>query len=187
MGKGRGGEEEGYENRKGAKHFVPHLALAAFELQSLLLSDPRGKGDFHGDVDAVRAANELNPHSRIYNGGPAVARRTIRWSSSDTAIAKVDSVTGVLAGLDRGTVTISARSDTLVGSAKRVIVIKYRSITSGSDHGCNLASGGIAWCWGRNGRQGMIGLDRLDEKEVSTVPVRIRGNHRFVSLTMYGA
>jgi hypothetical protein len=59
--------------RKGPRHFVPHLALAAFELQSLLLSDPRGKGDFHGDVDAIRAANELNPHSRIYNGGPAVA------------------------------------------------------------------------------------------------------------------
>jgi hypothetical protein len=59
--------------RKGPKHFVPHLALAAFELQSLLLSDPRGKGDFHGDVEAVREANELNPHSRIYNGGPAVA------------------------------------------------------------------------------------------------------------------
>jgi hypothetical protein len=59
--------------RKGPKHFVPHLALAAFELQSLLLSDPRGKGDFHGDVEAVRAANDLNPHSRIYNGGPAVA------------------------------------------------------------------------------------------------------------------
>jgi hypothetical protein len=58
--------------RKGPRHFVPHLALAAFELQSLLLSDPRGKGDFHGDVDAVRAANELDPHSVIYNGGPAV-------------------------------------------------------------------------------------------------------------------
>jgi hypothetical protein len=59
--------------RKGPRHFVPHLALAAFELQSLLLSDPSGKGDFHGDVEAVRAANDLNPHSRIYNGGPAVA------------------------------------------------------------------------------------------------------------------
>ena len=59
--------------RKGPKHFVPHLALAAFELQSLLLSDPTGDGDFHGDVDAVREANDLDPHSRIYNGGPAVA------------------------------------------------------------------------------------------------------------------
>jgi hypothetical protein len=58
--------------RKGSRHWVPHVALAAFELQALLLSDPRGKGDFHGDVDAVRAANELDPHSRIYNGGPAV-------------------------------------------------------------------------------------------------------------------
>jgi hypothetical protein len=58
--------------RKGTRHWAPHVALAAFELQALLLSDPRGKGDFHGDVDAVRAANELNPHSRIYNGGPAV-------------------------------------------------------------------------------------------------------------------
>jgi alpha-tubulin suppressor-like RCC1 family protein len=123
---------------------------------------------------------------RVITHGPAIARRTIRWSSSDTAIAQVDSVTGVLRGLDRGTVTISARSDTLVGTAKRVIVIKYRSITIGSDHGCNLASGGIAWCWGRNGRQGMIGLDKLEEKEISTVPVRIRGNHRFKSLTTYG-
>jgi hypothetical protein len=59
--------------RKGPKRFVPHLALAMFELQSLMLSDPRGKGDFHGDVEAVRAANELDPHSRIYNGAPAVA------------------------------------------------------------------------------------------------------------------
>jgi hypothetical protein len=65
--------------RKGPKHFVPHLALAAFELQSLLLSDPRGKGDFHGDVDAVREANELDPHSRIYNGGPAMPSASARF------------------------------------------------------------------------------------------------------------
>ena len=65
--------------RKGPKHFVPHLALAAFELQSLLLSDPRGKGDFHGDVDAVRAANELDPHQRIYNGGPAMPSASARF------------------------------------------------------------------------------------------------------------
>jgi hypothetical protein len=59
--------------RRGRRHWVPHVALAVFELQALLLSDPRGKGDFHGDVEAVRAANELNPHERIYNGASAVA------------------------------------------------------------------------------------------------------------------
>lgn len=58
--------------RKGRRQWVPHVALAAFELTSLVLSDPRGKGDFHGDVEAVRAANELDPHSRIYDGGRAV-------------------------------------------------------------------------------------------------------------------
>ncbi len=58
--------------KKGRKHFVPHLALAAFELQSLLMSDPTGLGDFHGDVDAVREANQEDPHRKIYEGAPAV-------------------------------------------------------------------------------------------------------------------
>jgi hypothetical protein len=58
--------------KKGTKHWVPHVALCAFELSSLMLSDPKGKGDFHGDVDAVREANTENPHRKIYEGGPAV-------------------------------------------------------------------------------------------------------------------
>jgi alpha-tubulin suppressor-like RCC1 family protein len=123
----------------------------------------------------------------VITHGAAVERRAVRWSSSDTAVAAVDSVTGVLTGVDRGTATITARSGELSGTAKRVVVIRYRSITTGSDHACNLASGGIAWCWGRNGRQGMIGLDKLDDKEISTVPVKIRGGHRFVSLTTFGS
>ena len=57
---------------KGRKQFVPHLALAAFELGSLLMSDPTGRGDYHGDVDAVREANMEDPEHKIYNGGPAV-------------------------------------------------------------------------------------------------------------------
>jgi hypothetical protein len=58
--------------KKGPKQWVPHVALAAFELSSLLMTDPRGKGDFHGDVEAVRAANDLDPHAKIHDGGPAV-------------------------------------------------------------------------------------------------------------------
>ena len=60
--------------KKGRRHWVPHVALAAFELNSLLMSDPTGKGDFHGDVDAVRAANTEDPHRKIYDGRPAVTR-----------------------------------------------------------------------------------------------------------------
>ena len=58
--------------KKGPRHFVPHLALAAFELQSLLMSDPTGLGNYHGDVDAIREANQEDPKRKIYEGAPAV-------------------------------------------------------------------------------------------------------------------
>jgi hypothetical protein len=62
--------------KKGPKHFVPHLALAAFELSSLVMSDPTGLGDFHGDVDAVREANQEDPRRKIYEGPVAVRARS---------------------------------------------------------------------------------------------------------------
>jgi hypothetical protein len=58
--------------RRGAREWMPHVALAAFEFASLAMTDPTGMGDFHGDVEAVRRANTENPHAKIYNGGPAV-------------------------------------------------------------------------------------------------------------------
>ena len=36
------------------------------------MTDPRGKGDFHGDVDAVREANLEDPKRKIYEGPRAV-------------------------------------------------------------------------------------------------------------------
>jgi hypothetical protein len=58
--------------RKGRSHWLPHVALALFELSSLVLTDPTGYGDYHGDVDAVRRSNGEDPHRKIYNGKPAV-------------------------------------------------------------------------------------------------------------------
>lgn len=58
--------------KKGTRHWVPHVALAAFELSSLALTDPSGKGDFHGDVDAVAKANSEDPKRKIYEGPKAV-------------------------------------------------------------------------------------------------------------------
>jgi hypothetical protein len=57
---------------KGRKHWVPHVALCLFELSSLVLTDPTGHGDYHGDVEAVRRANMEDPHRKIYDGPPAV-------------------------------------------------------------------------------------------------------------------
>ena len=58
--------------KKGRKQWVPHVALCLFELGSLAMTDPSGRGAYHGDVDAVRKANTEDPRRRIYEGGPAV-------------------------------------------------------------------------------------------------------------------
>ena len=58
--------------KKGRDQWVPHVALCLFELASLAVTDPTGKGDFHGDVEAVREANTEDPRRKIYEGPPAV-------------------------------------------------------------------------------------------------------------------
>ena len=58
--------------KRGRDQWVPHVALCLFELASLVFTDPTGDGDFHGDVDAVRAANMEDPQAKIRDGRPAV-------------------------------------------------------------------------------------------------------------------
>jgi hypothetical protein len=58
--------------KEGRDQWVPHVALCLFELASLVMTDPTGKGDYHGDIDAVRRANTEDPHRKIYEGPPAV-------------------------------------------------------------------------------------------------------------------
>jgi hypothetical protein len=60
------------EYRRGRRHWLPHVALCLFELGSLALTDPTGRGDFHGDVDAVRRANMEDPRRKIHDGARAV-------------------------------------------------------------------------------------------------------------------
>jgi hypothetical protein len=58
--------------KRGPSQWVPHVAVALFEVSSLAISDPTGRGNYHGDVEAVRQANTEDPHRKIYNGTPAV-------------------------------------------------------------------------------------------------------------------
>jgi hypothetical protein len=62
--------------RDGRKQWVPHVALGLFELASLAMTDPTGRGDWHGDVEAVRAANTEDPHRKITDTRPAVVPAT---------------------------------------------------------------------------------------------------------------
>lgn len=58
--------------KEGRSQWVPHIGLALFELGSLAMTDPTGKGDYHGDVESVRRANSEDPHAKIHEGPPAV-------------------------------------------------------------------------------------------------------------------
>jgi len=62
--------------RRGRRQWVPHVALCLVELASLAISDPTGRGDWHGDVEAVRAANMEDPHRKITDTRPAVVPAT---------------------------------------------------------------------------------------------------------------
>ena len=60
--------------KNGRGQVLAHVALCLFELGSLALTDPTGKGDLHGDVDAIRRANMEDPHRKVHTGGRAVVR-----------------------------------------------------------------------------------------------------------------
>jgi len=59
--------------KEGPKQWVPQVALCLFELSSLAITDPTGRGDYHGDVARVREANMEDPRRKV-SGPPAVTR-----------------------------------------------------------------------------------------------------------------
>jgi len=73
--------------RRGRDQWVPHVALSAFELSSLALSDPTGRGDYKADVEAVRRANMEDPARKIHEGGLAVTPGAAATNGGATAAA----------------------------------------------------------------------------------------------------
>jgi hypothetical protein len=72
--------------KQGRRQWVPHVALALSELQSLAISDPSGRGDFHGDVEKVHRANAEDPQRKIRDGGPAVRAASERARASTASV-----------------------------------------------------------------------------------------------------
>jgi len=122
--------------------------------------------------------------ARDANGTP-VADAAISWTSSNPAVATIDAASGVLTGIDRGTVTISAQAGGKTHSVTRVVVIRYRSLALGTTHACDLASGGIAWCWGLNGTDARLGDEQVGDGVFRAAPFRVPGGHRFTQLVTF--
>lgn len=58
--------------RRRRSQWLPHVALCPFELGSLALTDPTGRGDSKVDVEAVRRHNMDDPHPKVHADQPAV-------------------------------------------------------------------------------------------------------------------
>ncbi|MBL0939039.1 MAG: Ig-like domain-containing protein [Gemmatimonadaceae bacterium] len=119
------------------------------------------------------------------SAGRVLTNIPVTWTSSNAAVATVGAQTGALTGVDRGTVTITATVGNLSATAQRVVVIKYRSLVLGTQHACDIASGGIAWCWGMNGTDARLGDAQVGDQVHRTSPFQVPGGHRFVQLAAF--
>lgn len=138
-----------------------------------------------GALDTLEAYDMRQLQAAVRDAaGRPIAGLPVTWTSSNAAVATIDS-TGLLTGIDRGTVTITARHGTLSATVQRVVVIKYRSLALGTGHACDLASGGIAWCWGLNGTDARLGDPQVGDEVHRTSPVRVPGDHRFTQLVAF--
>jgi hypothetical protein len=64
--------------KMGTNQWVPHVALCLFELSSLAMTDPSGRGAYHNDLEAVRRNNTEDPRRKIHEGQPAVRRASMK-------------------------------------------------------------------------------------------------------------
>ena len=143
---------------------APAAVVASIEIGGAL--DTLEAYDVRTLVALVKDANN--------QGIPGAA---ITWTSSNPAVATIGANDGVLTGIDRGTVTITAQAGSKTHTVSRVVVIKYRSLALGTQHACDLASGGIAWCWGLNGTDARLGDDVVGDGLYRSSPVQIGRAH----------
>ncbi len=103
--------------------------------------------------------------------GQSVTRPTV-WTSSDSAVAAVDTL-GKVTAKSVGTATITATSETISGSSDvRVVTIEYASIETGGKHTCGVASIGLGLCWGQ-GSSGQLGDSTVRDSRSPTVVRKI--------------
>lgn len=113
--------------------------------------------------------------------GMPVSGKPVTWTSSDPAVAEV-SAQGLLTARQRGSANITASAEGVTGQLTVQVAVLYRSITAGGHHSCDVASGGVASCWGRNG----FGALGVGDEQTRLVPADVRGGHPFASVSAYG-
>ncbi len=113
--------------------------------------------------------------------GAILTGRVVTWSSSDATVAAVDLATGLVTSNAVGTVTITATSEGVAGTAAITVSrgLIVTAIASGQQHGCGLTEASLVFCWGRNA-EGQLGDSSLVQR---LTPVRVKGTTQYAQLT----
>ena len=119
-------------------------------------------------------------------GGPVPAG-SVRFASSDSLIARVDSLTGLVRVEGDGDVTITARAGARTAYAAlggwlpplATGGVRLAKVAFGWSFGCGLDAQGVAYCWGYNGT-GQLGLGTTGGGPFPLAPVQTA--ERFVSI-----
>jgi hypothetical protein len=90
-------------------------------------------------VAFVTAINEMRD---------TVVDRDPVFFSADTSVATVDTLTGVIASADVGSVTIRASVDGKRGVAVLHVAARYTQVSAGFENTCAISARGLALCWG---------------------------------------
>jgi hypothetical protein len=131
---------------------------------------------FVGDVLAARSARYFDARGDSQATGP------VRWTSSDTAVLRVDSVTGGLLGRGRGSAVLSARANGIAGSAFLVVsrpldvsllldtIILMQGDTFTVPYDIRVKGGGGARVWFRTPPNPYFVVDSANGRDSARVP-----------------
>lgn len=124
-------------------------------------------------------AVQLTAHT-LNSLGDTLVGRNVVWSSSAPGVASVDN-NGLVIGIVAGSVTITANSEGVSGTATVSVVVNlaFPALDGGYAHTCSLTSTGNAYCWGLN-LEGELGSGAFSPS--SAVPVLVSGTTAFASL-----
>lgn len=165
--------------------------------------------------DTVSLVRSGSRQLRALDLGTSVPLRLFgaEWSSSDPAVARVDS-TGRVTAVANGSATITStfrglRASTEVYVSSYAAPLRFASVSAGGrvrasdpDNACAVTVEGEGFCWGSNER-GQLGADRPTDRcerffegragpdwssfRCSVLPVRVAGGLRYESISSGGS
>lgn len=88
--------------------------------------------------------------------GTVMGSAPVTWASSDTTVATVSS-TGLVTVKGSGAASVTATSETAVGSTAVSVYYNFASVSAGNEHSTAISTTGKLYAWGAN-RSGQIGI-----------------------------